>query len=143
MSVKAKGDPSRSPSLVSQESVVAGSQMKSPQSRNFSCLTTPRSSHRLSTPPTAAQCGCSARGAKRRAPLARPILQTAGRAVGWSHAPATSLLRGRSSEPPDDPRQIQGEGIIWRAAVTAKSTTRSAPQCLRKKPRVVKRDVSK
>jgi hypothetical protein len=54
----------------------------------------------ISTPSTPAQCGCSARGAKRRAPLARPILQTGGSAVAMvarSGDPATEEPQQRAA----------------------------------------------
>jgi hypothetical protein len=104
---------------------------------------------RRSTAPTAAQSGWSARGAKRRAPLARPILGTAGAC----RRDGRTLGRPRHGGPqqrakPDNPLRIQGEAVIWSAAVNGKMHRRSdlrraTPRCLRKMPCVVKRDVSK
>src|SRR3981081_1462859 len=83
-----------------------------------------------STAPTAAQSGWSARGAKRRAPLARPILGTAGA----GRRDGRTLGRPRNGGPqqrakPDNPLRIQGEQVIWTAAVRKNATAkRPAPR---------------
>jgi len=96
-----------------------------------------------STAPTAAQSGWSARGAKRHTPLARPILGTAGAC----RRDGRTLGRPRNGGPqqrakPDNPLLIQGEQVIWTAAVNGKMQRRSdlrraTPRGLRKMPRVV------
>ena len=79
--------------------------MKSPQSCNFSCLRR-LVRHIVSQHRQRRHKVAVARGAKRRAPLARPILETYVPSR-WSHAPATPPRRRRSSEPPDDPLHIR------------------------------------
>jgi hypothetical protein len=122
--------------------------MKSLQSCNFSCLRL-LVRHIVSLHRRQRDKVAVARGAKRRALLAQAILWTAGacRRVG------RTLGRPRHGGPqqrakPDNPLRIQGEAVIWSAAVNGKMQRRSdlrraTPQCLRKMPRVVKRDVSK
>src|SRR5260221_7453769 len=78
------------------------SQMKSPQSWNFSCLTTPRSSHRLSTPSTAEHVAAA------RAALSG-VLHSLGRSCRPPDVPV-ARSGDLSSEPPDDPLSIQRRG---------------------------------
>ena len=78
-----------------------------------------------STAPRAEQSGWSARGAKRRAPLARPILGTAGAC----RRDGRTLGRPRNGGPqqrakPDNPLRVQGEAVIWTAAVRKNATAK-------------------